>query len=593
MKKIIFTNQIKRLKTQWNWSAERPLYCFIPKDTQQTEEVAQFLRGRPGVCWVDRDRIFQQKRERFEQDYVRFMAKLNVNNHSFIWWTMNFTSKNPLSTDLIFKVFCFFCVVDLAGKLEAELLVITDDLLLYRQVQIWSREKGVEAVNDIRKRRDWKDWLRFLGPAELCYDFLRLVLYHHWAKQICNWKPTPGVTYVAITSLIYRQSFKGDGRYWDAYFGELQSYFEREGIPVFLFGKFIEKRRDYRNMVQRVAKQVNFIPVDYYQSYLGLAKCWLICMYYYFFTPKVRGPVVMYDCDLQYLIKQAVRGSFRRNTALCNMQEYYNVRAMMGKVQLGRYLYPFENRCFEKMMVLGVRSMDSRVQTCGFQHTVVTHKHTNFFLSREEIKTTPLPDEIITPGHITRNLLIQMGNFPPDKIRVGCALRQNPKPLGKIQPRGSQKIRNVLVILAESVEEYVRSLLFLDRALEGNDAEIILTLRAHPTIPLEKALQSCPPLHFHYAEQKGVPLDKALQEADVVIYTSSTVGIEAVSRGIPVIFLDLGDFLDPDPLFLLDTFKWRVCRPEEFLTAIREIEKLPEAEFKKAQAAAKVFAACG
>ncbi len=420
-------------------------------------------------------------------------------------------------------------------------------------------------------------------------DFLRLSLYHHWAKQICNWKPTPGLEYIAITSLINHQSFKKDGGYGDTYFGELQKFVGRENIPIFLYGKFIGKWLDYRDMMQKVAKQVNFIPVEYYLSYVGLFKCWLMCVYYYFFTPKVCGPVVMYECNLAYLIKQAVRDSFRQNTALWNMREYCNVRAMMHKVKLQRYLYPFENRCFEKMMVLGVRSMSAQVKTCGFQHTVVTHKHTNFFLSQDEIKITPLPDEIITPGRITRDLLIQKGNFPASMIKVGCALRQNPIPSEKLRPKSFKKIQNILVILAESTEEYIRSLMFLDRALEGND-ELVLTLRAHPTIPLDKALQSCPPITLRYIEQRGVPLDKALEKADMIIYTSSTVGIEAISQGIPVICLDLGDFLCPDPLFLLDIFKWRVSRPEELQPTIREIEELSETQYKKAQATAKSFA---
>ncbi len=158
MKKIILTNRISWLESNWTWSEDQPLSCFIPKDTRQTEEVAQFLKDRPDVSWIDHDQLFQQKRDNFEQDYVKFMAQVNINNHSFVWWTMNFTTKNPLSTDIIFKVFCFFCVVGLADELDGDLLVITEDLRLCRQLQIWSKDKEIQTVNCITNKRSLKDW---------------------------------------------------------------------------------------------------------------------------------------------------------------------------------------------------------------------------------------------------------------------------------------------------------------------------------------------------------------------------------------------------------------------------------------------------
>jgi hypothetical protein len=69
----------------------------------------------------------------------------------------------------------------------------------------------------------------------------------------------------------------------------------------------------------------------------------------------------------------------------------------------------------------------------------------------------------------------------------------------------------------------------------------------------------------------------------VVLYASSTVGLEAVSLGIPAIHLDLGDFLDTDPMFGWDEFKWSVKEPSELVSSIKYIEAIPADRFMELQ----------
>ena len=78
-------------------------------------------------------------------------------------------------------------------------------------------------------------------------------------------------------------------------------------------------------------------------------------------------------------------------------------------------------------------------------------------------------------------------------------------------------------------------------------------------------------------------LTESFEKSDVVLYASSTVGMEAVSKGIPAIYMDLGNVLNSDPMSMWDELKWTVSDPKELVPTIRSIAALPEEEFRERQ----------
>src|SRR3989338_8033265 len=98
------------------------------------------------------------------------------------------------------------------------------------------------------------------------------------------------------------------------------------------------------------------------------------------------------------------------------------------------------------------------------------------------------------------------------------------------------------------------------------------------------------PVRLRFNEDRG-PVDMAFSQADVVLYASSTMGLEAVRRGIPVVCLDLGIFLNPDPLHDLTSLKWAARDPESLRRALRAISSLPEREMELMRRRAGEYAA--
>jgi hypothetical protein len=141
----------------------------------------------------------------------------------------------------------------------------------------------------------------------------------------------------------------------------------------------------------------------------------------------------------------------------------------------------------------------------------------------------------------------------------------------------------VLVTLATSLREYARTLALLEQALPAG-SPYRLRVRPHPTLRLADALASAALPRTDFFEVDDRPLDASLDAADVVLYASSTVGLEAVGRGIPAVYLDLQDFLDTDPMPGWTELKWTVRRPEELVPTLRTIAGLSDADFSERQA---------
>jgi hypothetical protein len=99
-----------------------------------------------------------------------------------------------------------------------------------------------------------------------------------------------------------------------------------------------------------------------------------------------------------------------------------------------------------------------------------------------------------------------------------------------------------------------------------------------------------PPLTLRYRASSGVSVTEALQESDVILYASSTIAIEAISLGIPVVYLDIGDFMSPDPLFDFSELKWSLTEPAQLMPALKMIAALTPADLDERRAAARAYA---
>ena len=101
-------------------------------------------------------------------------------------------------------------------------------------------------------------------------------------------------------------------------------------------------------------------------------------------------------------------------------------------------------------------------------------------------------------------------------------------------------------------------------------------IRAHPNVPMEKVVEQCLseiPGHFNIAQE---PLKDDLAKSFCVAYRQSSIGIQALSNGIPVIHLKVDLPLPGDPIEELTSGKWVANDAQQLKSAIYAITQLSE-----------------
>jgi hypothetical protein len=196
----------------------------------------------------------------------------------------------------------------------------------------------------------------------------------------------------------------------------------------------------------------------------------------------------------------------------------------------------------------------------------------------------------LTTGNVPVDILKKYSTFKKEFIQAACALRFDYLFKYEHLPRRkSQDFLSILVVL-EGVKD-VLSLVEYVFDFASRLSNVRFRIRAHPVLPFEKLLEclgknvkqvNCDISH-------DVTILEDITNCDVVLYWGTTVALEALMMGRPVIHFDRGDVLSYDPLFDLESFKWKVTALDDLSHVIDSIRGMSDHEYYKLQKSARQY----
>ena len=589
MKRVVFFNKKESLDELLKGSGSIVRYAVL-EDFIKDRKLASFLDENSSFSKVDLNHYVEE--ESFKQKYIDFISRLNKNNHSLLWWSFIFPNKHPKASELPKKVWYLLSLEEFIKAEKPDLLaVFTHDRTLISQFSIWHKKGNIKIENKVKRRFDLSRFINSFFPLYISLKFFRTVVYKLCAHLMIPFKGVGGKKYEVIRTLISPQSFQKSGDYKDVYFGELCNLIKESKLPLVIFGTIA--RPFFSNLIKtsRNTDKFSFVSLEQAVSQVNLLKCFFESLKLYFKPLKLKDSANVYDLNFEFTVKQIISDECKTQSAYSNLLVYYSTLSFAKKIAVKRFFYPFENRSWEKLGLFALRKINAGTEIIGYQHASISPMLMNFYLGKDETSITPLPDCVITMGAVTKDFLSKPGNFPDEILKTGCALRQK-KDESPSDIRGKKKkIKNILVPLALSPEEYVNGISFLNRAFKDYE-EYNVNLRPHifPLIPIDKALSYVPNLKFNFSIDKNSNLNKSLRETDLVLYFSTTVSLEALILGIPVININPGFYLNPDPLFNMRDLKWTANTPEALIGIIRDIDAIPEEEYELKKEKAKDYA---
>jgi hypothetical protein len=435
--------------------------------------------------------------------------------------------------------------------------------------------------------RTWFNLLIELGVSiyrifEVKYHFGRINLKREGKRPV-----------YLIKSFVYPNAFLDNGLYKDPFFGDLPLYLARrlgDSADILTIVVGAKKKTEcYRKM--RGVRDQRIVPLlvylrgrDAVKGFIEIAKGYLAK------TFQVPDKVPFLGHDISGLLHEILASGglkiplaqYLHLTAALRLTKIYNIVTCT---------LTYEGNPWERMFIKGLQQGCPNLFIVGYQHAVIPQAAAGMFLSQRESDYIPLPSIVLTTGHIPVTIIGRYGMLPNGRVRVGCALRFgylfHLKPMPK---RSNQDIFVVLVVL-EGVKDVLPLVEYvLDHA--PYCPNVTLRIRAHPVLPFERLLSFLGrdiELFDNVEVSHGRSIAEDLEDCDAVLYWGTTVALEALMLGRPVIHFDRGDLLSYDPLFELQDFKWRVSVGIDLSSVLDVIRRLSDQEYYKLQERARNY----
>jgi hypothetical protein len=529
-----------------------------------------------------RDREYKEK---FLHEYIDIVGAIGAEQQKRLWWATDIASKNRFASKIPELLEQFLTVVE-AAKNGGDLLFLDPPWQIIDSLVSHFEKKGVPcSVHGYRRarRRDmfFSRARRIASVFKTATVFLKKV---NLARRVCraDLPAGKGPLYV-IKSFIYDHSFsEGGNSYRDAFFGAL---------PDFLKGKsrlliFADILGDFRKGLGNISRCSSFsiIPMERMLSTTDVLATSCEALFSRF---KIRGKYHLFE---EYEVSSILRNEIARTFNGLAFYQLFHFRALKnlaGTADIGTFLLTYENNPWEKMCILALREYSPGTRIIGYQHTVVPQSSANMFISSNENRNAPKPDLILTVGEAPREIMERYGVFDQGLIRASCGLRF--EYLFKLPMKERMRNGNIAIIL-EGIPDVFKMVDYVLGQLGNTKYQI--RIRTHPVLPWDSI---APNLIEPWGKMSNVGFssNKSIKEdiewADVVIYWGTTVALEALSMGTPVIHFDTGSILSFDPLFECNNLKWKISRDGSLADLLKEIYTLDEKTFLAEQKNAKDY----
>ena len=388
--------------------------------------------------------------------------------------------------------------------------------------------------------------------------------------------------YVIIKSFSYERSFKKDNQYVDQFFGDLSSFLKQKEKNTLTVVSCIG---NYKKIIKKL-KNINNIIYPYELFISPLA---LIVTFFQVITLRLRVKenVFFNKINISHFISEYLMFNKVNEFSLNQILYFQSMKGMLKLIKAEKFISTYENIPWEPMCFLGIKNISPETKIIGYQHSVVTDFSTNYFLYNNEFKNRPLPDKIFTVGPTTKKIIEMNSGDNHPQIESSCALRYKYLTQRNIKSQNNNKI---LVVLEGLYDVYKLVNYVINEISKNDNIEIII--RPHPILPMSELDKY---INKDYKKLEYVKISSNdsvlsdLENVSAVIYRESTVALEAISLGIPVICFRSHQNISYDPLFELNDFKWNVDESVKLKLILDEIFNLNKQVYNSSKKQAKLY----
>lgn len=528
--------------------------------------------------------------EEFLKEYVDLIGRIGKKHNSRLWWATDISSKNRFTSKIPFLLQEFLIAAETIKKCECDFLIIMNpSWVIMDSLCAFIRNSGSKFEYFQFPKRMWGAAeilkVHFRAIVVLLFYTLKVFLQSCYSKyklrHVIRKVLRNKGSYYVVKTFIYDHSFLANGVYRDVFFGDLPEFL-RNSRQVLVYTCV---SGNFKLCVQNMAGCSNqaILPIEAFLSFKDIVSSLIALLFRGF---RVKGEFLFFG----YAVSDIINNELLRTAngiSFYQFLHYYSAKRLFKSLAADTFLLTYENNPWEKMCILAARKYSPRTTILGYQHTVVPQASANMFISRGEYGNAPVPDRIFTVGSVTKKIIEKYGFFEEGMVKSACGLRF--EYLFNARSLGRKKEGNILLAL-EGIKEAYKLIAYVIRYL-GCDEQFKVRIRTHPVFPWEYfqknyGFKLSGLTNFHLSSEA---LRADLEWADVVLYWGSTISVEALNMGRPVIHYDTGSMLSYDPLFECPHLKFTANERVDLVELLEKIYSLTDTEFNSAFKKAKEY----
>ncbi len=217
-----------------------------------------------------------------------------------------------------------------------------------------------------------------------------------------------------------------------------------------------------------------------------------------------------------WLIRRAAALEAGTGTAAAIAWQIHCQERCLADLRPGLVLWPWENHSWERALVRRAKLLS--VFTIGYQHTVVGRRHWVHAVTNSDGEAS-LPDQVICSG-LAWKVALETYGVPSDRLMIGGALRFSQGPRLRLDPSGPVFV--ALPFVHEICKQMIAAIELIARKEQMN-----FVVGEHPMNPFA----FIPTSRIQRSENRLT----GRNGFSAVLYTATTMGLEAMISGLPVV----------------------------------------------------------
>jgi hypothetical protein len=486
-------------------------------------------------------------------ELIDFVSKQH--KRSIDWWVSSPASRNIFGSSLFHYCCCLTLLQELIRERDPINDIVTDSKAFKQIIESYLTKQRLDARVTLAPLSAKQRLKNLFRPIYLIFalplQHLLLFLIARRTRYLCQ--PLKSEPLTLIDTFVSPGYIEKD-RYYPGVLLPLSKEVKEKVIFVpHLYGF---RPWQYLQVVKRLRKsERNFLLKD---DFLKFRDYWCLWRHIFRIRKLQMKPSFFRRVDISALMREELTGFRRIGSSYIPLLNFYFVKRLkQAGVNVRLVIDWFENQDIDKGWNGGFRRFFPDTKTKGYQGFIVSSHYLCMFPTEEEKRNAVIPHEIMVMGKGLRN---SVSRFCPGlDVNVAPAFRFQ----HTWRERSYWPVANAYTILV-ALPIMVSEGLFILRSLKpisnGMVDDTKFRIKLHPTVSqsqIRNAFGSGWPAQFEFVDGD---FGKCVEKAHLLISSASSVCMETMVKGIPVIIVGNGYGLthNPIPEAIIDDI-WRMC----------------------------------